>query len=182
MVSVVAYAGCVALVACERMLELRLSARNAAWSFERGGIEVGQGHFPWMRLLHIAFLLACVGEVVGLHRAYDARLAGAMLTLVLMAQGLRYWAIGTLGPRWNVRVIVVPGLAAVNRGPYRYLRHPNYVAVMVEGFALPLMHGAWITALVFSALNLLLLRTRVRYEEQALRTHCAYDVALESAG
>jgi methyltransferase len=102
--------------------------------------------------------------------------------LALAAQGLRYWAIATLGRRWNVRVIVVPGLAAVHDGPYRFMRHPNYVAVVLEGFAVPLMHGAWATAIAFTLLNAWLLRTRVRCEETALRDHCDYDAMLGSPG
>ncbi|MEO1172759.1 MAG: isoprenylcysteine carboxylmethyltransferase family protein, partial [Myxococcota bacterium] len=93
---------------------------------------------------------------------------------VLLAQGLRYWVIGTLGPMWNVRVIVIPGAAVVTAGPYRWLRHPNYLAVVLEGICLPLVHGAWITALAFSAANAWLLRVRIRCEEQALSASTDY--------
>ncbi len=91
-----------------------------------------------------------------------------MLALVVLAQGLRWWCITTLGPHWNTRVIVVPGAPLVAAGPYRLLRHPNYVAVVVEGAALPLVHTAWVTAVAFTALNLVLLSVRIRVEEQAL--------------
>ena len=91
-----------------------------------------------------------------------------MLALVLGSQGLRWWCVRTLGRHWNIRVIVVPGMTLVASGPYRWFRHPNYVAVVVEGFALPLVHNAWITAAVFSVLNLFLLRTRIKVEEAAL--------------
>lgn len=93
-----------------------------------------------------------------------------MLVLVVAAQGLRWWCITALGPQWNTQVIVVPGLSPVTRGPYRlrWLRHPNYVAVAVEGAALPLVHGAWITALVFTVLNAALMVVRIRCEEAAL--------------
>jgi methyltransferase len=104
-----------------------------------------------------------------------------MLALALAAQVLRYWAIRTLGPRWNVRVIVVPGAPVVTGGPYRFLRHPNYVAVVVEGFAIPLIHGAWGTALVFSAANALLLVVRIRCEERALAAHCDYAARFGAA-
>ena len=173
-----AYLALLALVACERGLELRLSRRNAARAFARGGIEVGGEHFGWMRVLHAALLLGCALEVTGLGRAFDARLALPMLALVIGAQALRYWAIAALGERWNVRVIVVPGEPAVTTGPYRFLRHPNYLAVAIEGFALPLVHGAWISALAFSALNAWLLRTRIRVEERALAEHCGYAARL----
>ena len=99
-----------------------------------------------------------------------AGLAWSMLVLVLASQALRWWCIATLGRRWNTRVIVVPGLAPVRSGPYRLLSHPNYVAVVVEGLALPLVHAAWITALVFTVLNAALLTVRIRSENQALAT------------
>ena len=96
-----------------------------------------------------------------------------MLAVVLAAQALRWWCIATLGRRWNTRVIVVPGLPLVRRGPYRWLSHPNYVAVVVEGFALPLVHTAWITALVFTVLNAALLTVRIRVENRALAAAAA---------
>jgi methyltransferase len=91
-----------------------------------------------------------------------------MLGLALAAQALRWWAVTSLGPAWNVRVIVVPGAPLVTRGPYRYLRHPNYLAVALEGIAVPLIHTAWLTALSFSIANAALLAVRIRSEEQAL--------------
>jgi methyltransferase len=93
-----------------------------------------------------------------------------MMFAVVTSQALRWWCIRTLGPRWNTRVIVVPGLPLVSGGPYRWMAHPNYVAVVVEGFTLPLVHNAWITALVFTILNAALLTVRIRVEDAALRT------------
>ena len=91
-----------------------------------------------------------------------------MLAVVLATQALRWWCIVTLGPQWNTRVIVVPGATRVVAGPYRWLSHPNYVAVVIEGFALPLVHTAWLTAALFTVLNAVLLRTRLRVENAAL--------------
>ncbi|MDQ1640747.1 MAG: methyltransferase, partial [Actinomycetota bacterium] len=91
-----------------------------------------------------------------------------MLVLVLAGQALRWWCIRTLGPQWNTRVVLVPGLPLVSTGPYRFLRHPNYVAVVVEGVALPLVHSAWVTAVAFTVLNSVLLTVRIRCEDQAL--------------
>jgi len=157
-------------VAGERLAELVLSRRNAAWSLARGGVETGFSHYPAMVALHTGLLLGCLGEVLIAHRPFIPALGYPMLALTLAAQGLRWWCIATLGPRWNTRVIVVPGMAPVTSGPYRFVRHPNYVAVVVEGIALPLVHTAWITALVFSVCNVPLLRTRLRVEEAALAT------------
>ncbi|MCB9797595.1 MAG: hypothetical protein H6741_33315 [Alphaproteobacteria bacterium] len=169
------YLGVLALVVIERLYELRLSARNAAWAFERGGVERGQGHFGVMKALHTLFLIACPLEVWLLDRPFIPALAALMGAALIGTMGLRYWAITTLGPRWNTRVICVPGLAAVEGGPYRFIRHPNYVAVVIELAALPLFHSAWLTALVFGLANLALLRTRIRVEEDALRELCEYE-------
>jgi methyltransferase len=160
----------VALTALERLAELVVSARNARWSFARGGVESGRGHFPPMVALHTGLLLACVLEVHLADRPFVPWLGWTALALVIASQALRWWCITTLGPRWNTRVIVVPGLDLVRRGPYRWIPHPNYVAVVVEGFALPLVHTAWVTALAFTVLNaVLLLGFRIPSEERALQ-------------
>ncbi|MCC2321653.1 isoprenylcysteine carboxyl methyltransferase family protein [Cellulomonas xiejunii] len=161
----------VGLTAVERLLELVVSGRNARWSFDRGGVESGRGHFPAMVLLHTALLVACVVEVLVADRPFLPWLGWPALALVVASQALRWWCIATLGPRWNTRVIVVRDLPLVSHGPYRFFRHPNYVAVVVEGIALPLVHTAWVTALVFTLLNaVLLLRFRIPAEERALQT------------
>jgi methyltransferase len=162
------YLGFLGLLGAERLVELVLSKRNAARAFARGGMETGQAHYRVMVVLHSLFLVACVAEVVGLSRPFPGALGFGALGVALVAQALRYWAIASLGDRWNTRIIVVPGLAPVTRGPYRFLRHPNYVAVVLELAAVPLIHGAWVTALVFSLGNALLLRVRIRSEEEAM--------------
>lgn len=174
----IAYLALLVLLACERGFELRISRRNAERAFAEGGIEVGQGHFGVMRALHTVFFFACALEVVGLGRAFDPRLGLPMLALAATAQVLRYWAITSLGPRWNVRVIVVPGAPVVTSGPYRWLRHPNYLAVVAEGIAIPLIHGAGWTALAFTLANAWLLATRIRVEERALADYCAENARL----
>jgi methyltransferase len=166
--SVIAYLGLIALTAAERLVEVRVSARNAAWSFARGGVECGREHYPFMVVLHTAFLLGCAAEVALLGRAFTSPLGWLMLAVAAGCQALRWWCIRTLGPRWNTRVIIVPDLPKVAGGPYRWMKHPNYVAVALEGVALPLVHGAWITASVFSLLNAALLRVRLAVEDEAL--------------
>jgi methyltransferase len=162
------YSLLVLLVAAERLVELVVARRNAAWSLARGGTEHGRGHYPPMVLLHKALLVGCLVEPAVMARPFVPALGVPMLLLVVAAQALRWWCIASLGPRWNTRVIVVPGLPLVTRGPYRWLRHPNYLAVVVEGAALPLVHSAWLTAGAFTALNLWLLGVRIRCEEAAL--------------
>lgn len=163
------YTALVLAVGAERLAELRISLRHARWAFARGGIERGQAHYPWMVVLHVGLLAGCLAEVWLLDRPFVALLGWPMLALALGSQALRWWCIATLGRRWNTRVIVVPGLPLVERGPYRFTSHPNYVAVVVEGVALPLVHSAWLTAVAFSAANAGLLAVRIRCENAALR-------------
>jgi methyltransferase len=162
------YVALVAAVALERLAELVVSQRNLRWARARGAVERGQGHYPLMVALHVGLLAGCVAEVLLLDRPFVPGLGWPMVAVVLAAQALRWWCIRTLGPQWNTRVVVVPGLPLVRRGPYRVLRHPNYVAVVAEGVALPLVHDAWLTALVFGVANAAVLTVRIRCEEAAL--------------
>lgn len=158
----------VAAVAVERIFEVVVAERNRRWSRDRGGVEAGARHYPAMVVLHTALLAGCLLEVALLHRPFVPALGFSMLALVVAAQVLRWWCITTLGRQWNTRVIVVPGAQRITGGPYRLIRHPNYVAVIVEGIALPLVHGAWLTAIVFTVLNAALLKARVEVENAAL--------------
>lgn len=163
-----AYLAFLGLIAAERVYELVLSTRNARRALAAGGREVGQAHYRVMTLFHTAFLLACAGEVLLLHRPFPGVLGWACLAGALAAQLLRYWAITTLGERWNTRIIFIPGATPVTAGPYRFVRHPNYVAVILEMVFVPLVHGGYLTALVFSLGNAALLFVRIRAEEAAL--------------
>ncbi|GAA3113151.1 isoprenylcysteine carboxylmethyltransferase family protein [Planomonospora alba] len=156
------------LVAAERLAELAVARRNTRWSLARGGVVSGRGHYPWMVALHTGLLAGCLLEAGLAGRPFVPALGWPMLALVLAAQALRWWCVAALGRQWNTQVIVVPGLPAVVSGPYRLLRHPNYVAVAVEGAALPLVHGAWVTAVVFTAGNAALMAVRIRCENAAL--------------
>ncbi len=158
----------VALVAVERLAELVVSKRNATWSFARGGVETGRAHYRVMVALHSGFLVALLVEAFVRRPDVPVALAWPMLGLVIGSQALRGWCIRTLGPRWNTRVIVVPGLPPVRSGPYRLFAHPNYLAVVVEGVALPLLHACWVTAVTFTVLNAALLSVRLRVENAAL--------------
>lgn len=158
----------VVAVGVERLAELVVSKRNAAWSFANGGVETGRRHYAVMVVLHTGLLAGALVEVWLRRPDFVPALGWTMLALVVASQALRWWCISTLGRRWNTRVIVVPGMPRVTRGPYRFLSHPNYVAVVVEGLALPLVHSAWITAIVFTVCNALLLTVRLRVENRAL--------------
>jgi methyltransferase len=150
----------VALVALERVFELWLSRRNARRS--RGAVEAGAGHTRLMAVFHAAVLLGCALEG---RRARKRRWA---LSPLAFAQALRYWAVASLGDRWNIRVLVVPGAPPITKGPYRFLRHPNYLAVIVEMLALPIYCGAPWTALFATIGNAMLLAGRIAIEERAL--------------
>jgi methyltransferase len=165
-----AFAALIGLTALERLVEVRTSLRHAAWAFAHGGVEHGKGHYPAMVALHTGTLFAMVAEVWLLDRAFTPWTGLPLLGVALACQALRWWCISTLGPRWNTRVIVVPGLPRVTGGPYQWMSHPNYAVVVLEGLALPLVHNAWLTALGFTVLNALLLRVRIQVEEQALAT------------
>jgi methyltransferase len=160
----------IGLVALERLAELVVSKRNAAWSLARGGRETGRGHYAVMVVLHTGLLVGMLVEAWVRRPVVPVALAVSMLVLALASQALRWWCITTLGRRWNTRVIVVPDLPLVTAGPYRFMNHPNYVAVVVEGFALPLVHACWLTAVVFTVANAFVLMVRLRVENAALAT------------
>lgn len=176
------FTGLVALVGLERMVEMGIARRNARWSLARGAREFGSGHYPIMVALHTSLLVAALTEVWWRDPRPIPALTAVSLLLLAGTMSLRYWVIGTLGHRWNTRVIVLPEGQVVTGGPFRFLRHPNYLAVAIEVAVLPLVHAAFITAVVFSVANAALLRVRIRVEEDALRSGGEYDLLLPRGG
>ena len=166
-----------AVIACERIAELVVSARHAKALLRRGGTEYGFSHFPVMIVLHVGLIAGCVIEPLLAHATFIPALGWSMLALTVAANALRWWCIATLGERWTARVIVLPGAPLVRSGPYRWFAHPNYVAVIVEGAALPLTGSAWITACVFTVANAVLLTVRIRCEVRALASADPQPVA-----
>ena len=156
------------LVGAERLVELAVSRRNAAWSFAHGGREFGRGHYPVMVSMHALLLVSCVVEVATAHRPFIAWLGWPMVAVVVASTVVRWWCVAVLGKHWNPRLIVIPGAPLVRRGPYWWMHHPNYTAVAAEVAALPLVHSAWVTALVFSLANALVLNVRIQAENGAL--------------
>lgn len=150
-------------LAVQRLVELALALRNTRALLARGATEAGRGHYPLFVLLHAAWLGALLLLV-----PRDAPVSWGWLGLLILLQALRLWIIRSLGSYWTTRVITLPGAPLVRRGPYRFLRHPNYVVVALELAVAPLVFGAWRISLLFSALNLALLAWRIRVEEQAL--------------
>jgi methyltransferase len=152
----------------ERLFELWLAARNRRILLARGGREFFPETFKELVLLHTLFFAALLGESYPWQVPLDSLTLLCLATLVVL-MGLRYWCILTLGVFWNTRILVLPGAAAVRRGPYRLFKHPNYLVVTLEFALLPLLMRAPFTLVVFSLANLAILRRRIRFEEQALR-------------
>jgi methyltransferase len=153
----------VALVALQRLAELLYAARNTRRLRRRGAIEHGRSHYPLFALLHGAWLAAILIAVPA-----STPIIWPPLALFILLQFARLWIVATLGPYWTTRIITLPGAPLIRRGPYRFLRHPNYLVVIGEIALLPLAFGAWRIALVFSLLNLALLAWRRRIEDAAL--------------
>ncbi|MEO3938063.1 isoprenylcysteine carboxylmethyltransferase family protein [Dermatophilaceae bacterium Soc4.6] len=163
------YTVVVLLVALERLAELVVARRHLTWALARGGVESGQRHYPAMVVLHTGLLVGCLVEAWWRRPDGHPLFAVVGLVVVVAAQALRWWCIRTLGPQWNTKIVVVPGLGAVRTGPYAVLPHPNYVAVALEGLALPLLGSAVLTAVAFTLLNAALMAVRIPAEEAALR-------------
>jgi methyltransferase len=153
----------VLLVLLQRLAEVAWARRNERRLRAKGGIEVGAGHYPLFFLLHASWLAA-----IALLVPADAPVSWPLLVVFALLQVARLWVIASLGRFWTTRVITLPGAPLVHRGPYRWLRHPNYLIVAAEIAVLPLSFGAWEIALVFSLANALLLRHRIAVEQQAL--------------
>lgn len=159
----------------QRLLELRLSARHERRILELGGREHAPNQFTVMRWVHVAWFVAMMAEVFGLQRPFNPTLASVASLPFLAGQALRYAAIHTLGERWTVRVMTLPGAKPVTQGIYRFIRHPNYLGVILEIGAVPLLHDAYVTAISFSIANALLLAWRIRTEEMALKEQNNYE-------
>ena len=157
-----------ALLVVERVLELDRARRNARRAFQHGAVEVGQAHYRVMVAFHTLFIMSCAVEAAFFPRAFASAVGWLALSAEVAAQALRYWAVSTLGDRWNTRIIVSPDRALATDGPYRFMRHPNYLAVVIEIAAVPMIGGAIFTAIAFSIGNALILAVRIPAEERAM--------------
>jgi methyltransferase len=162
--------GLLLVIAVQRVLELRLAKRNLQWALEQGGRLVNEPHYWMFFVLHTGWLFAWPVEA-WLRGPTLGDLWPVYLSGFVLAEGLRYWAIGSLGQRWNTQIVVFDGAPLIRRGPYRFIAHPNYLAVALELVCVPMIFGAWITALVCTVLNAaLLLGLRIPAETAALRS------------
>lgn len=162
----------------QRIAELRIAKRNERYLKQLGAVEYGHAQYKWIVLMHVAFL-CCWFFDVAVHHHQPARWFVVPLVLFLVAQGVRLWAIRSLGPFWNTKVFVVPNMTVVTRGPYRFLRHPNYVVVAIEILTLPLIFQAYETAALFTLLNAIVLSFRIPLEEKALGAHADYNTSMQ---
>lgn len=176
--SVIAYLGLLLGVAALRLFELRISRRNQEKMIARGATKVDKPQFRWVVLAHVLVLLGAATEVVFLHRPFFPLLAGVMLALFVASNLVRWWVVRTMGQLWNVQVMDSTNLGVVTSGPFRFVRHPNYAAIIVEMFSLPLIHTAWITAVVGSLAYAAAISQRIAVEEKVLFTNPDYRAAM----
>jgi methyltransferase len=162
----------------QRLVELAIARRNERWMISKGAIEYGAGHYPIMVLLHSAFILTVIFEVSYFHRELS-RFWFLIIAGFLFTQAIRVWALRSLGPYWNTKIIVLPGATVVKKGPYQFIKHPNYVIVAMEIILIPLLFNAYTTAILFSILNIIILSVRIPAEEKALAEWTSYDADLD---
>jgi len=163
----------ISIVALQRLIELFIARRNEKWMLGQGAFEAGAAHYPIMVSMHIAFFISLLLEVVVLGRTLSPFWM-VLLGIFLLVQMARIWCLLSLGKFWNTKIIILPGAAVVRRGPYRWIRHPNYFIVTIELLVLPLLFGAYFTAVLFSLLNVWMLSVRIPAEEKALKDATNY--------
>ncbi|MBY6035642.1 isoprenylcysteine carboxyl methyltransferase [Fictibacillus nanhaiensis] len=158
----------------QRLLEVRIAKKNEKILRSKGAVEAGRDHYKWMVFMHTSFFVILFAEVMVLP-AKPPEWWLLPLTLFVGAQIVRLWAITSLGVYWNTKIILLPGANVIARGPYRYMRHPNYAVVSLELLVIPLLFGAYFTAVLFTILNIFMLRVRIRAEEKALMELTNYE-------
>lgn len=164
----------IALVITQRLFELVVAKKNERWILKQGGYEAGASHYPFMVLMHGAFFFVLILEVSVLERSYSF-LWQLFLACFLLAQLGRFWCLYSLGRFWNTKIMILPDIPIVRAGPYRLFKHPNYVIVAIELLTLPLIFNAYLTAILFTLLNLWMLSVRIPIEENALKSATNYE-------
>ncbi|ATO28566.1 hypothetical protein RA13_11425 [Bacillus atrophaeus] len=160
------------ILAVQRIAEIIVAKQNEQKVKKQGAIEYGEGHYPYIVLMHVLFFVSLICEVLLLHKESSSWWIG-ILTAIILVQGVRYWALLSLGAHWNTKILVVPDAELIKKGPYKWLKHPNYAVVMVEIILLPLLYGAYWTLILFTILNAFMLSVRIRVEDKALREHAS---------
>ncbi|WP_445683388.1 isoprenylcysteine carboxyl methyltransferase family protein [Solibacillus sp. FSL W8-0474] len=156
-----------AFIIIQRLVELLIAKRNEKSMLAKGAYEVGASHYPFMILLHVSFFVSLIVEVIYFTGQLTPQYI--LIFIFLLLQLLRVWCLASLGPFWNTKIIILPGANVVVKGPYSYIRHPNYLVVCLEIAVIPLMFQAYFTAICFTILNLIILSIRIPLEEKALK-------------
>ena len=159
----------IAILGIQRLIELLIARRNERIVKSNGAREYDQKGYKLIVLMHIAFFISLISEYVSFGKTLNHYWI-PLVILFLLAQALRYWAITSLGYYWNTKILVTPNTSPISRGPYKYIRHPNYLAVIVEIAVIPLIFSCYLTSIIFTILNLIVLRRRIQIEEHALST------------
>lgn len=162
------------MVGMQRLVELSIAKRNERWMRQAGAYEVGAGHYPFIVLMHSFFFISLLAEVLYFKRDL-ANWGVLLLALFLLLQLIRVWTLLSLGKFWNTKIIVLPGASVIKKGPYKYMRHPNYMVVALELLLLPLAFQAYLTALIFTLLNIAVMALRIPLEEKALQQATNYE-------
>lgn len=168
----------ITFVIAQRLIELIIAKKNEAWILQEGGYEVGAAHYPLMVFMHSAFFITLLVEVILFERSISVLWIFFLLLFLLMQVG-RFWCLYTLGKLWNTKIMILPSVSVVKKGPYRFLKHPNYVIVSIEILILPLLFNAYFTAIVFTLLNAWMLSVRIPIEERALKSETNYNTMFE---
>lgn len=163
----------ISFIIIQRLVELMIAKSNENWMRKQGAYEVGAGHYPWMVAMHSAFFCSLLGEVILFDRSLSV-IWPLFLGLFVFAQVLRIWCLVSLGKFWNTKIIILPGAEVVRKGPYQWIRHPNYMIVTTELLVLPLFFGAYFTAILFVFINAWMLSVRIPIEEKALKEATNY--------
>lgn len=158
----------------QRLIELFIAKSNEIWMKKLGGVETGQSHYRYMVLIHVLFFVSYIGEVVIFHK-HISPWWPLLLVLFVFTQIGRGWVIYTLGNYWNTKIIILPHSNVVKKGPYRFIKHPNYLIVTLEFLIIPFMFQAYVTALIFTFLNIWILSIRIPLEEKALNEGTDYE-------
>ncbi|MDW0110202.1 isoprenylcysteine carboxyl methyltransferase family protein [Sporosarcina aquimarina] len=161
------------VVILQRLAELIIAKNNEKRMLAQGAYEVGARHYPAIVLLHTAFFVSLLLEVV-IRKPGLSPIWGILLTLFLLTQVLRVWCLASLGKYWNTKIIILPGADVVMKGPYKFIRHPNYFIVAMEILVLPMIFGAYFTAILFTLLNAWMMSVRIPQEERALKDATNY--------
>jgi methyltransferase len=166
------------LIILQRLMELRIAKRNETWMKAQGAIEFGSRHYRYLVLMHLCFFISLLTEKIALNKGMSP-LWPVIFGIFLLAQTVRVWALLSLGRFWNTKIIVLPNAEVVLNGPYRYIKHPNYLVVAVELAVIPLLFGAYLTAIIFSIVNAIMMFIRIPEEEYALQNLTEYSYCFQ---